>query len=131
MRVKKMLLGFAMAALSVSATQVLAAGCPAKGAKELTGAGATFPYPLYSKMLSEYDKACGVKVNYQSIGSGGGIRQLQEQTVDFGASDGVMDEKQKAQAQAGAVLHIPTVVGIVAIAYNLPQVRQPLKLSGP
>src|SRR6266550_2995240 len=94
MRVKKILLGFAMAALSVSATQVLAAGCPAKGAKELTGAGATFPYPLYSKMLSEYDKACGVKVNYQSIGSGGGIRQVQEQTVDFGASDGIMNEKK-------------------------------------
>ena len=57
MRVKKILLGFAMAALSVSATQVLAAGCPTKGVKEMTGAGATFPYPLYSKMFSEYDKA--------------------------------------------------------------------------
>ena len=77
MRVKKILLGFAMAALSVSATQVLAAGCPTKGVKEMTGAGATFPYPLYSKMFSEYDKACSVKVNYQSIGSGGGIRQVQ------------------------------------------------------
>ena len=130
MRVKKILLGFAMAALSVSATQVLAAGCPAKGAKELTGAGATFPYPLYSKMLSEYDKACGVKVNYQSIGSGGGIRQVQEQTVDFGASDGIMDEKQKKEAKGGVVLHIPTVAGAEAIVFNVPGIkRSQLKLT--
>ena len=77
----------------------------------MTGAGATFPYPLYSKMFDEYNKACGVKVNYQSIGSGGGIQQLKEQTVDFGASDGIMDEKQRAEAKGGAVLHIPTVAG--------------------
>ena len=130
MRVKKILLGFAMAALSVSATQVLAAGCPTKGVKELTGAGATFPYPLYSKMFSEYDKACNVKVNYQSIGSGGGIRQLSEMTVDFGASDGIMDEKQKAAAKGGAVLHIPMVSGAVAVVFNLPGVNtSQLKLT--
>ncbi len=69
MRVKKILLGFAMAALSVSATQVLAAGCPAKGAKELTGAGATFPYPLYSKMLNEYDKAKAKKRSQRRCGA--------------------------------------------------------------
>jgi phosphate transport system substrate-binding protein len=119
MKASNLLGGIVIAALSASAGQV-AAGCPTKGVKELTGAGATFPYPLYSKMFSEYDKACGVKVNYQSIGSGGGIRQLQEQTVDFGASDGVMDEKQKAQAKGGAVLHIPTVAGAEAIVFNLP-----------
>ncbi|MGE5215559.1 MAG: phosphate ABC transporter substrate-binding protein PstS [Chloroflexota bacterium] len=95
------------------------AACPTKGVKELTGAGATFPYPLYSKMFSEYNKACGVKVNYQSIGSGGGIRQLQAQTVDFGASDGVMDNKQKAEAKGGAILHVPTVAGAEAIIFNL------------
>src|SRR4026207_1102092 len=99
------------------------AGCPTKGVKELTGAGATFPYPLYSKMFSEYDKACGVKVNYQSIGSGGGIRQLSELTVDFGASDGVMDEKQKAGAKGGAVLHVPTVAGATAVVVNLPGIK--------
>ncbi len=106
------------------------AGCPTKGVKELTGAGATFPYPLYSKMFAEYVKACNVKVNYQSIGSGGGIRQLQELTVDFGASDGIMDAKQKGEAKNGAVLHIPTVAGAEAIVYNLPGVaRGQLKLT--
>src|SRR3954467_5643883 len=86
-----------------------ASACPTKGVKEMTGAGATFPYPLYSKMFNEYDKACGVKVNYQSIGSGGGLRQLQQMTVDFGASDGIMDEKQKSEARPGAVLHVPMI----------------------
>jgi phosphate transport system substrate-binding protein len=129
MKARNLLGGIVIAALSASAGQVVA-GCPTKGVKELTGAGATFPYPLYSKMFSEYDKACGVKVNYQSIGSGGGIRQLQEQTVDFGASDGVMDEKQKAQAKGGAVLHIPTVAGAEAIVFNLPGIkRSQLKLT--
>src|SRR6476646_9202888 len=116
-------------ALSAAAGQALA-GCPTKGVKELTGTGATFPYPLYSKMFSEYDKTCGVKVNYQAIGSGGGIRQLQEQTVDFGASDGVMDEKQKAQAKGGAVLHIPTVAGAEAIVFNVAGIKRgQLKLT--
>jgi phosphate transport system substrate-binding protein len=106
------------------------AGCPTKGTKELTGAGATFPYPLYSKMFAEYVKACNVRVNYQSIGSGGGIRQLQELTVDFGASDGIMDDKQKAEAKNGAVLHIPTVAGAEAVVYNLPGIqRGQLKLT--
>jgi phosphate transport system substrate-binding protein len=115
--------------LLVSAATARAA-CPTKGTKELTGAGATFPYPLYSKMFSEYDKACGIKVNYQSIGSGGGIQQLKEMTVDFGASDGIMDEKQKAEAKGGAVLHIPTVAGAEAIVFNLPGVtRSQLKLT--
>jgi phosphate transport system substrate-binding protein len=115
--------------LLISATMVRA-GCPTKGTKELTGAGATFPYPLYSKMFSEYDKACGVKVNYQSIGSGGGIQQLKELTVDFGASDGIMDEKQRAEAKGGAVLHIPTVAGAEAIVFNLPGIkRSQLKLT--
>jgi phosphate transport system substrate-binding protein len=114
-------------ALAASAAH---AGCPTKGVKELTGAGATFPYPLYSKMFAEYVKACNVRVNYQSIGSGGGIRQLQELTVDFGASDGIMDAKQKAEAKNGAVLHIPTVAGAEAIVYNLPGVkRAELKLT--
>lgn len=106
------------------ATAAAHAGCPTKGVTELTGAGATFPYPLYSKMFAEYVKACNVKVNYQSIGSGGGIRQLQELTVDFGASDGIMDEKQKAEAKNGAVLHIPAVAGAVAVVYNLPGVKR-------
>ena len=114
-----------IAAVALALTAVGAqAGCPTKGVKELTGAGATFPYPLYSKMFAEYVKACNVKVNYQSIGSGGGIRQLQELTVDFGASDGIMDEKQKAEARGGAALHLPTVAGAVAVVYNLPGVKR-------
>jgi len=125
--------GYALVAtaamLLVSGTMAVAA-CPTKGVKELTGAGATFPYPLYSKMFAEYDKLCHVQVNYQSIGSGGGIRQLQEQTVDFGASDGIMDEKQKGEAKAGPVLHIPTVAGAVAIIFNLQSIqRGQLKLA--
>jgi phosphate transport system substrate-binding protein len=110
----------ALAAMLAVGAGTATAGCPTKGVKELTGAGATFPYPLYSKMFSEYDKACRVKVNYQSIGSGGGIQQLKELTVDFGASDGVMDDKQKGEAKGGAVLHIPTVAGAEAIIFNLP-----------
>ncbi len=120
---RSLLLLMASMALTFSAASVYA-GCPTKGVKELTGAGATFPYPLYSKMFAEYVKACGVKVNYQSIGSGGGIRQLQELTVDFGASDGIMDDKQKAEAKNGAVLHIPTVAGAEAIVYNLPGIQR-------
>src|SRR6476659_6316544 len=123
MKLKNMKAAVLLTALSAASGQALA-GCPTKGVKELTGTGATFPYPLYSKMFSEYDKTCGVQVNYQSIGYGGGIRQLQEQTVDFGASDGVMDEKQKAQAKGGAVLHIPTVAGAEAIVFNVAGIKQ-------
>jgi len=111
-----------LTALSTLPAQALA-GCPTRGVKELTGAGATFPYPLYSKMFSEYHKACGVKVNYQSIGSGGGIRQISEMTVDFGASDGLMDDKQKAAAKGGAILHVPIVSGATAVIFNLPNVK--------
>jgi phosphate transport system substrate-binding protein len=97
---------------------------------DLTGAGATFPYPLYSKWFNEYAAKTGVKINYQSIGSGGGIRQLSERTVDFGATDAPMSDAELAKAKGGAVLHIPTVLGAVVIIYNLPGLAQPLKLSG-
>jgi phosphate transport system substrate-binding protein len=96
----------------------------------LTGAGATFPYPLYSKWFSEYAARTGVKINYQSIGSGGGIRQLSEQTVAFGASDAPMSDAELAKAKGGAVLHVPTVLGAVVMIYNLPAVSQQLKLDG-
>ncbi len=92
---------------------------------ELIGAGATFPYPLYSKMFDVYNKEYGVKVNYQAIGSGGGIRQLINKTVDFGGSDAIMSDKDLAEASA-PVLHIPTCAGAVVITYNLtgnPQLR--------
>jgi phosphate transport system substrate-binding protein len=97
---------------------------------DLTGAGATFPYPIYSKWFSDYAAATGVKINYQSIGSGGGIRQLSEQTVDFGASDSPMSDAELAGAKGGPVLHFPTVMGAVVITYNVPGVNRPLDLSG-
>jgi len=97
---------------------------------DLTGAGATFPYPIYSKWFSDYAKSTGVKINYQSIGSGGGIRQLSEQTVDFGASDGPMSDTELANAKGGPVLHFPTVMGAVVITYNVPGLTRPLNLTG-
>jgi len=86
---------------------------------EILGAGATFPYPLYSKMFDEYNKATGVKVNYQSIGSGGGIKQLMSKTVDFGASDAFLSDEQLASAPS-PVVHVPITLGAVVITYNLP-----------
>ena len=87
-------------------------------AKELLGAGATFPYPLYSKMFDAYNKDKGVRINYQAIGSGGGIRQLTNKTVDFGGTDAFMsDEKLK---ELSPIVHIPTCLGAVSVTYNLP-----------
>src|SRR4051794_13305863 len=89
----------------------------------LTGAGATFPKPLYEKWASEYSKSHpDVKINYQGIGSGGGIRQAQEKTVDFGATDGPMTDKQLEKAPG--ILHIPMILGAVVPVYNLPDVGE-------
>ena len=85
---------------------------------ELLGAGATFPYPLYSKMFHIYYKESGIKVNYQAIGSGGGIRQIRNKTVDFGASDAFLSDKEM-KAFKNPVVHIPIVAGAVVITYNL------------
>jgi phosphate transport system substrate-binding protein len=103
------------------AIPVLAAALTAAvaSAQDLTGAGATFPYPIYSKWFDAYAKKTGIRINYQSIGSGGGIRQYTEATVDFGATDGPMTETQMT-AVKGNVLHIPTVLGAVVLTYNLP-----------
>jgi phosphate transport system substrate-binding protein len=98
----------------------IAGGGVASAQLLLNGAGATFPYPIYSKWFDEYAKtAGGVRFNYQSIGSGGGIRQIIERTVDFGASDGPMTDEQLKKAP-GPLLHIPTVLGAVVATYNLP-----------
>src|SRR5689334_22140229 len=97
----------------------------------LTGAGATFPNPIYTKWFDAYQKETGVRINYQSIGSGGGIRQFTEGTVDFGASDGPMNDDQM-QAVGGKVLHVPTVLGAVVLTYNLPGIGNTrLKFDGP
>ena len=97
-------------------------------AQKLTGAGATFPYPIYSKWFSEYSAAHpGVQINYQSIGSGGGIRQVTSGLVDFGASDGPMTDEQLAQSKV-KLIHIPTVLGAVVPIFNVPGVSD-LKFS--
>jgi phosphate transport system substrate-binding protein len=98
-------------------------------AQTLNGAGATFPYPIYSKWFNEYHNLhSGVQINYQSIGSGGGIRQLTAGTVDFGASDGPMSDQQLTEAKF-KIFHIPTVLGAVVPAYNVPGVQSELKFS--
>lgn len=103
---------------------------PRTGSVDLTGAGATFPYPLYSKWFADYAATTGIKINYQSIGSGGGIRQLSEGTVDFGASDSPMKDEEMTKAKGGAIYHIPMVLGAVAVTYNVPGLAGGLKLSG-
>ena len=134
-----------MRALKLAALMLLAVACAkndanntstassttstATGSVDLTGAGATFPYPIYSKWFSDYAKATGVKINYQSIGSGGGIRQLSEMTVDFGASDSPMSDDELSKAKGGPILHIPTVLGADVVTYNLPGVSAALKLT--
>lgn len=109
---------------------VVALACAQVQATDLTGAGSSFAYPIYSKWASMYAAKTGVRVNYQSIGSSGGIRQLSDEIVDFGATDGPMTDEQIAKANGGPVLHFPTVLGGVALTYNLPGVKQPLKLTG-
>jgi phosphate transport system substrate-binding protein len=95
----------------------------------LNGAGATFPYPMYSKWFSEYNKLhSDVQINYQSIGSGGGIRQVLNGTVDFGASDGPMTDEQLAQSKT-KIVHIPTVLGAVVPAYNVPGISGEIKFT--
>jgi len=100
----------------------LALALPALAQTTLNGAGATFPYPMYSKWFNEYHNAHPeIQINYQSIGSGGGIRQVLAGTVDFGASDGPMSDEQLSQAKV-KILHVPTVLGAVVPAYNVPGV---------
>jgi phosphate transport system substrate-binding protein len=108
-----------------------AGGSATSGSAALTGAGATFPAPLYGKWFDSYARETGVRINYQSIGSGGGIRQFVQGTVDFGASDAPMTEEQ-IDAVKGNVQHVPTVLGAVVATYNLPSLgKAPLKFDGP
>jgi len=116
----------------VAIVAVVASGCSPKGGsatvKELSGAGATFPYPLYSKMFDTYTSTTGVRVNYNSIGSGGGIKALTDKTVDFGASDAFLSDQEET-AMGAPVLHIPTCIGAVVLSYNLDG-NPSLKLDG-
>jgi phosphate transport system substrate-binding protein len=107
----------------------LALALPALAQTTLNGAGATFPYPMYSKWFSEYHNAHpDIQINYQSIGSGGGIRQVLAGTVDFGASDGPMSDEQLSQSKV-KILHIPTVLGAVVPAYNVPGLSAEVKFT--
>jgi len=99
-------------------------------AQKLTGAGGTFPNPIYQRWFTEYGQSHpGVQINYQSVGSGAGIRQISQEIVDFGATDGPMSDKQLADSKQ-KLIHIPTVLGAVVPAYNLPGVSTELKFSG-
>ena len=115
--------------LNVLTAGLFALTAAAACAQNINGAGATFPNPIYSRWFAEYSQAHpGIHINYQSIGSGGGIRQVSEGTVDFGATDGPMTDEQIAGAKV-KTQHIPTVLGAVVPVYNLPGVSQELKFS--
>src|SRR5256884_6907911 len=105
----------------------------ADSALSITGAGATFPYPMYSKWFDEYHKKnANLQINYQSIGSGGGIKQVTEGTVDFGATDGPMNDEQLKTYQdkhGSGILHFPTVLGAVVPTYNIPGVTATLNFT--
>jgi len=96
----------------------------------LTGAGSSFVYPLLNQQIEEYRKAnSNITINYQSTGSGAGIKQVSEQTIDFGATDGPMTEDQQKAAKGGEILHIPLTLGAVAVTYNVPNAPKNLKIS--
>ena len=115
--------------LAAAAALVLCASASVASAQKLNGAGATFPYPIYSKWFTEYSASHGsVQINYQAIGSGAGIRQVTSGTVDFGASDGPMTDEQIAASKV-KIQHIPTVLGAVVPIYNLQGVGSGLKFS--
>ncbi|HAN47187.1 MAG TPA: phosphate ABC transporter substrate-binding protein PstS, partial [Cyanobacteria bacterium UBA8156] len=128
-------LGRAVALTLATATVSLTASftvAPAAKSQSVTlnGAGASFPAPLYNRYFDEFRKETGIQVNYQSIGSGGGIRQFTAGTVDFGASDDFMSAAEIARVEGSGVLQIPTAGGSVAIAYNIPGVAdRQLRLS--
>lgn len=106
-----------------------AGGSSASSDVKLTGAGSSFAYPLYSRWAADYLTKTGAQVNYQSKGSGAGIRQLQEMTIDFGGTDAPMTDKELSEAKGGPVLHIPVAMGAVVLVYNVPGVTTQLKMS--
>src|SRR5437899_5420049 len=109
--------------VALLSTLALASAALAADKMLITGAGATFPYPLYSKWFSDYNKLHPeVQINYQSIGSGGGIKQITEKTVDFGASDAPMSDEEMAKAPG--IQHIPTVLGAVVVVFNVPGMNE-------
>ncbi len=104
--------------------------CPPSGsATSLTGAGSTFDNPLFNKLFDTYNQQCKIQVNYQSVGSGAGIEQLTQKTVQFGATDAPMTDDQ-IKAAGGDVLHIPVTIGAVPVGYNVPGLKSGVKMSG-
>src|SRR6201991_1218905 len=122
-KIKRSLVAGAFFAI-ISASLVSCGG----GGGSTSGAGSSFDNPLFSKQFSEYNKSNGLKVNYQSVGSGAGISQLTNKTVDFGASDAPMNGKQDSALTAPAI-HIPVTAGAVVLSYNLPDVKDTLMLT--
>ncbi len=122
----RLLRGVAMLAMTLTMGGTMPA-CAAKPVN-LTGAGATFPYPIYSKWFDMYHQKTGTQVNYQSIGSGGGIQQVKAGTVDFGASDAPLNDQRMGEMPK-PVVHFPTVAGAVVLAYNLPGLKAPLRMT--
>jgi phosphate transport system substrate-binding protein len=121
---------FATLGFSVSLVLTVFVGFQVRAAVQLNGAGASFPYPIYSKWFSEYQKTNqGIRFNYRPIGSGGGVRQLIAGTVDFGASDVPLNSKEKSKLK-NDVLQVPMVIGAVVLVYNLPELKQGLVLDG-
>ena len=115
--------------IGIAVVAAVATAAPAR-AQDLNGAGASFPKPVYDKWFNEFATAKKIQINYQAIGSGGGIKALQEGTVDFGASDAPMTDDEQSKLKVPA-LHFPTVIGAVVITYNLPDVTKQLMLTGP
>lgn len=113
---------------SIALTALLAIPAFA-GGQDLNGAGSSFAAPLYARWAADYEKKTGIKVNYQSVGSGAGVKQFSEMTVDFGGTDAPMTDAELAAAKGGAVLHVPTGMGAVVLTYNLPDLTKELRVS--
>lgn len=120
---------FARSRLLAGLTLAAAVVASPLAAQDLNGAGASFPNVIYAKWVQDYAAKTGVKINYQPIGSGGGIKQFAEGVIDFGATDAPMTNEEQAKLKTAA-LHIPTVLGAVVVTYNLPEIKQPLNLTG-
>src|SRR2546427_10701277 len=124
-----LILALALLGISCAGSERTQAAAPPADQILINGAGATFPYPIYSKWFNEYHrKSPQIQINSQSIGSGGGIRQVIEGTVDFGATDGPMTDEQLKQAKS-KILHFPTVLGAVLPAYHIPGVTQEINFT--
>ena len=129
-RIARAVLALVMVTFVASCSKKKEDAAPAGSKTQVNGAGSTFVYPIMSKWASEYaQRNTNIEINYQAIGSGGGIRQASEGTVDFGATDGPMTDEQMAQSKVGKILHVPVVMGATVAAYNLPEYTGEMKLT--